>query len=151
MPLKDARRVLDEALARAPSDDKGVFLTFGAPWCGWCHRLHGWLAQPEIAAILDRDFIVAQVDIDRMTGGNDVMSRYRPDAGGGIPWFAILDAKGKSLVTSDGPGGNIGYPAQPKEIAHFLAMVKRQARRIDDHQVDRLRQSLQEAAERIKR
>jgi thioredoxin-related protein len=150
-PPKDAKLVLDEALSRATADDKRVLLTFGAPWCGWCHRLHDWLAQPEIAAILDRDFIIAQVDIDRMTGGKDVMSRYRPDASGGIPWFAILDAKGKSLVTSDGPGGNIGYPAQPKEIAHFLAMVKGQARHIDDGQVDQLRKSLQEAAERIKR
>jgi thioredoxin-related protein len=148
---KDAKLVLDEALSRATADDKRVLLTFGAPWCGWCHRLHDWLARPKIAAILDRDFIIAQVDIDRMAGGKDVMSRYRPGDGGGIPWFAILDAKGKSLVTSDGPGGNIGYPAQPKEIDHFLAMVKGQARRIDDRQVDQLRESLQEAAARIKR
>ncbi len=147
---KDANHVLEEALSRASSDDKRVLLTFGAPWCGWCHKLHDWLAQPEIATILDRDFIVTQVDVDRMTGGKDVMSRYRPDPSGGIPWFAILDAKGKSLATSDGPGGNIGYPAQPQEIGHFLSMVKGQSRRIDDRQLDQLRKSLEEAAERLK-
>jgi thioredoxin-related protein len=151
VPARDGKRVLDEALARASSDDKRVLLTFGAPWCGWCHRLHDWMAQPEIAAILDRDFVIAQVDIDRMAGGKEVQKRYQPASSGGIPWFAILDAQGKSLVTSDGPRGNIGYPAAPEEIDHFLAMVKGQARRIDAQQLDKLRKSLEENAERIKR
>jgi thioredoxin-related protein len=149
VPAKDAKRVLEDALARASSDEKKVLLTFGAPWCGWCHRLHDWMARPEIAAILDRDFVLAQVDVDRMTGGKEVQQRYQPATSSGIPWFAILDVQGKALATSDGPGGNIGYPAKPEEIAHFLAMVKGQARRIDDGQVDRLRKSLEEAAEPI--
>ena len=148
---KDARVVLKEALSRASSDDKRVLLTFGAPWCGWCHKLHDWMAQPEIAAILDRDFVIAQVDVDRMTGGKEVQKHYQPATSGGIPWFAILDTRGKALITSDGPGGNIGYPAQPREVEHFLSMVKGQGRRIDDRQLDQLRKSLDEAAERIKR
>jgi thioredoxin-related protein len=151
VPARDAKRVLEDALARASSDDKRVLLTFGAPWCGWCHKLHDWMAQPEIAAILDRDFVIAQVDVDRMTGGKDLQKRYQPASSGGIPWFAILDVQGKSLVTSDGPRGNVGYPAKPEEIAHFLAMVKGQARRIDAGQVGQLRKSLEQAAERLNR
>jgi thioredoxin-related protein len=151
VPPKDAKHVLDEALSRASSEDKRVFLVFGAPWCGWCHRLHDWMSQPEIAAILDRDFVIAQVDIDRMTGGKDVQRRYQPKSSGGIPWFAILDAHGKGLATSDGPAGNIGYPAEPHEIDHFLAMVKGQSRHGDDRQLARLRKSLEETAVRIKR
>ncbi len=149
VPPQDAKLVVSEALARASSDDKRVLLTFGAPWCGWCHELHNWLAQKEISAIIDRDFVVAQVDIDRMTAGKEVMSRYRPDAKGGIPWFVILDAKGAELATSDGPKGNIGYPAKPDEIAHFLAMVKGHAQRIDASQLDELKQSLEKNADRI--
>ncbi len=148
---RDARRVVDDALARASSEDKRVFLTFGAPWCGWCHRLHDWMAQPEVATILDRDLVVAQVDIDRMTGGKDVLKAYRPAEGGGIPWFAILDARGKALATSDGPAGNIGYPAKPDEIGHFLAMLKGQAKHLDADQLDRIRKSLEQNAEKIKR
>ncbi len=145
----DANRVLADALARASSDDKRVFLTFGAPWCGWCHELHNWLAKEDVAAIMDRDLVIAQVDIERMTGGEDVMKAYRTKPDGGIPWFVILDAKGKSLATSDGPKGNIGYPAQPEEIAHFLSMVKGQARRIEADQLDALKKSLEANAERI--
>lgn len=64
---------------------------------------------------------------------------------------AILDAKGKALVTSDGPKGNIGYPAAPEEIDHFLAMLKGQARHIDAGQLDRIRKSFEENAERLRR
>jgi thioredoxin-related protein len=151
VPPKDAKRVLDQALSRASSDDKRVFLSFGAPWCGWCHRLHDWMAQPEIAAVLDRDFVIAQIDIDRMTGGKEVQARYQPKSSGGIPWFAILDAQGKPLATSDGPSGNIGYPGEPEGIDHFLKMVKGQGRHVDASQLGQIRKSLEEAAERIKR
>jgi thioredoxin-related protein len=150
-PAKDAKHVLDEALSRGSSDDKRVFLVFGAPWCGWCHRLHDWMARPEITAILDRDFVIAHIDVDRMTGGKEVQKRYQPATSGGIPWFAILDAQGKSLATSDGPGGNIGYPAQPQEIGHFMAILKGQARRIDEGQLAQLRKSLEVAGEEIMR
>ncbi len=121
----------------------------GAPWCGWCHRLGEWLAEPDVAAILNRDFVVVPIDVDRMAHGKDVLTQFRRSEAGGIPWFAILDAKGKPLGTSDAAGENIGYPFKPQEIEHFMALVTGQGRRIEASQYDRLRQSLKEAAERI--
>ena len=94
VPAKDAQDVLRDGLARASSEDKRVFLAFGAPWCGWCHKLRDWMTQPEIADIFDRDFVVVRVDIDRMKNGKDVLSKFRPSQKGGIPWFAVLDSKG---------------------------------------------------------
>ena len=32
--------------------------------------------------------------------------------------------QGKALATSDGPEGNVGFPYQPAEVAHFLGMLK---------------------------
>jgi thioredoxin-related protein len=148
---EDAHRLLEEALSRATSDDKRVFLTFGAPWCGWCHRLRDWLDQPEVAAILSRDFIVTRVDIDRSKGGKEVMSSYRGARSGGIPWYTILDTNGKSLATADGPQGNIGYPFKPEEIDLFVGLIKGQARHIDEPQLQTLRRSLVEACERIEK
>jgi thiol-disulfide isomerase/thioredoxin len=147
---QDAGKVLAAALARASSEDKRVFLHFGAPWCGWCHRLDDFLARDDVAAILGRDFVEVKIDLDRMAGGKDVLKRYNPDAASGIPWSAFLDSKGEVLATSDGPKGNIGYPAEPQEIAHFLAMLKKSTRRTEPGQIDRIEQILKDEAARIK-
>jgi hypothetical protein len=80
-----------------------------------------------------------------MDHGKEVLATYRPGKAGGIPWFVILDAKGKALVTSDGPKGNIGYPAQPHEIEHFLAMLKQTARKLEPAQLDRIEAALRKA------
>jgi thioredoxin-related protein len=148
---KDAEVLLRDGLSRASSEDKRVFLKFSAPWCGWCHKLSDWMNKSDIAAILDRDFVIVTVDIDRMIHGKDLMAQARPKADGGIPWFAVLDAKGKPVGTSDGPKGNIGYPFAPEEIDHFMALITKEGRRIEASQREQLRQSLQESAQQIEK
>jgi thioredoxin-related protein len=148
---RDASRVVSDALAKAGSDDRAVFLHFGAPWCGWCHKLDDFLARPEIAAIVARDYIDVKVDVDRMKNGKEVMDRYTHGKPGGIPWFVILDPAGKALATSDGPNGNnIGYPAEPQEIEHFLSMLESTARHPEPAQLDTIRKTLEAEAVRIK-
>ncbi len=151
VPAKDADAVLQGALARASSEDKRVFLSFGAPWCGWCHKLADWMAQPEVTSILDREFVTVKVDTDRMTHGKDMLTRFRKSDQGGIPWFVILDSAGKPHGTADGPKGNIGYPFAPEEIDHFMTVISKDARRIDADAQNRLRESLKENAARIQK
>jgi thiol:disulfide interchange protein len=148
-PPQEADKRLAAALAEARSGNKRVFLHLGAPWCGWCHRLEDFLAQPEVAAIMARDYVDLKIDLDRMTGGKEVAARFRPDEKGGIPWFALLDAEGKSLITSDGPEGNCGYPASPAEIAHFMKMLRETRRNITDEQLTLIEKALKEAAEKL--
>ncbi len=161
-----ARDVLDAALARATSEDKRVLLHFGAPWCGWCHRLEDFLAQPEIAAIVGRDFIDLKIDTERFPGGQALLDQYCPKPGG-IPWTVILDAKGQPLATSDEPvvirdakgqpqatsdrpKGNIGYPAEPAEIGHFLSMLRATARTIEPAQFATIEAALKASAAKLK-
>jgi thiol:disulfide interchange protein len=144
-----ARAVLDAALQRATSEEKRVFLHFGAPWCGWCHQLDSYLARPEVAAIIARDYIDLKIDTQRMTGGQDLLMEYCKNPGG-IPWYVVLDSKGVALATSDGPKGNTGYPLEPHEIAHFIGVIKQTSRHIEPTQVEELEAALKEAAGRIK-
>jgi thiol-disulfide isomerase/thioredoxin len=141
-----ASEVLAAALATATKEQKRVFLHFGAPWCGWCHRLENWMAQPEIAALLSKDFVDTKIDNDRMVGGKDVYQAQLAAAGqkeGGIPWFVFLDQDGKLLAHSNGPKGNTGFPAQPEEIEHFVAMLKSAKVNLTDADIATLAASLQ--------
>jgi thioredoxin-related protein len=140
-PLK-ADEVLTAALAEAAKTERVVFLHFGAPWCSWCKKLDAWLLRPNVAGIIGKDFIDVKIDNDRMAGAKEVFNRYNANARGGIPWFVFLDGKGKGIINSDGPKGNIGYPAEPHEIEYFVSMLKAAKRRLTDMDIEELRKSL---------
>jgi thioredoxin-related protein len=148
-PKAAASKVFQEGLARASSEDKLVFLHFGAPSCGWCHRLDAFLAREDMAPILGRAFVDVKVDLARMTGGEEILKRYRPGASGGIPWFVFLDAKGDALATSDGPKGNIGYPVTHEEIEHFLGMLGKAARKLGPAEIEAIEAALEDEARKI--
>ena len=57
----------------------------------------------------------------------------------------IVVGDGKAVVTSDGPKGNVGFPAAPHEIAHFRAMLEQSKRRLTDADINALVASLEEA------
>ncbi|MHC4638820.1 MAG: thioredoxin family protein [Planctomycetota bacterium] len=137
----NAEEVYKEALTLAEKENKRVFLHFGAPWCRWCHRLEDFLARPEIAKIMAQDYILVKIDIVRMAGAKAIDNRIRLE--GGIPWFAILDAKGKLLISSVGPQGNIGYPAKPGEIAHFIHMIRETAQNMTSEQISAIEKTFE--------
>ncbi|MHC4518148.1 MAG: DUF255 domain-containing protein, partial [Planctomycetota bacterium] len=137
--------VFAAALARARKEKKHVFVRVGAPWCGWCVRMDTFLARAPVAKIFEKDFVVAKIDLERMTDAKAVVAKIRkPGEGGGIPWFAFLDGDGKILITSTKPGGgNIGFPVDPKtEIPHFVAMLKKTRAKITDEDIAYLRTAL---------
>ena len=147
---RDAEKLLKDALASAKKEQKSVLVHLGAPWCPWCRRLDDFLARKDIAPILDKDIIDLKIDVDRMTNGKDVAKRLCTNEKAGLPWMVLLDAEGKALATADGPKGNIGYPAEPEEIAHFLGMLKKAGHRISADQLGQIEKTLQDAAAKIK-
>ncbi|MCK6445363.1 MAG: thioredoxin family protein [Planctomycetes bacterium] len=155
-PYLDAEKVYADALVRAKAEGKRVFLHFGAPWCVWCHRLEDWMAKKEIAALLAKEFVDVKIDEDRMKGATELEARVRPPAGpdgkgGGIPWFAFLDADGKPLADCTLPDGNItGFPVEPAEIARFVEMLEAVRVKLTPDDVAALRRSLEEEAARLK-
>ena len=138
--------VLKDGLSRARTDGKLVFLHFGAPWCPWCHVLENWMDRPEVAPVLAKAFVDVKVDVDRDTGGKDVLARFNAKGDQGIPWFVFLDDSGKTLASSTGPKGNIGYPSAPEEIDHFISMIRSAHAHLADGDVDTIADSLKKNA-----
>ncbi|MCB9898506.1 MAG: thioredoxin family protein [Planctomycetes bacterium] len=142
-PPRDVAQVLAAAQDEARASGRRLFVHLGAPWCGWCHKLEDWMARPEVAAILGSAFVDVKIDQERMTNGMLVATLLRRGEGGGIPWFAFLDADLRPLADSDGPDGNIGFPVAPAEIDHFVSMLERADSTLTSGQIASLRTSLE--------
>ncbi len=139
---QNSKSVFDAGIAKAKSEGKTAFVHFGAPWCGWCHKLEGWMARPEVLAILAKDFVDLKIDTDRMTGGQAMLDEMSHKKSGGIPWIVFVDGAGKPQIDSNGVKGNIGFPGTEDEIAHFGAMLNKVRRNMTPADVNTLLETL---------
>jgi thiol:disulfide interchange protein len=125
-PYRAAEDVLKEGLDLAKAESKLVFLHFGAPWCGWCHRLERWMAREDVARVLKKAFVDVKVDVDRTIGGDALMKRFTKGQTKGIPWFAFLRPDGTVVAAGeDQSGANLGCPHAPEEVIAFKAILSR--------------------------
>ncbi len=88
----------DAAFTRAREEKKPILLDIGAVWCHWCHVMDGESYEdPEVAELLNRDFVCIKVDRDERP---DVDSRYQRavqalSGQGGWPLTAFLTPDGE--------------------------------------------------------
>ena len=141
VPKLDAKSLFEKALARAKKEDKKVLVHLSAPWCGSCLRLDAFIKEHK--NIFEPDYVLLKIDIERMANGKAVASQLGASLRS-VPWIAIVDAEGKPLITSDGPGGNIGIPENPKGIAYFLKMIGDTSSRITEEQFEGIGSDLAE-------
>ena len=126
----DAEQLLADALLKAAALDKSVLVRVGTPYCGWCNVLAQFVQDHE--SLFAADYVDIKIDTMRMANGEQVAARLAPGENGGVPWMVILDATGKELANSFGPDGNVGYPYQPNEIAHFITMLRESRKKLTD-------------------
>lgn len=151
--------IVAAAVAKAAQEHKIVFLDFGATWCGNCHLLDSYLAAPEIKPIIDKYFVIADLNVqeeagkhpERNTPGGEKL--YKAMGGGddgGVPFFVFLDEKGKKIVDSAAPKtGNVGYPVAPEEIDWFMVMVKKAVPSMTKQELKTLEGTLRERAKQL--
>jgi hypothetical protein len=102
-----------------------------------------------VKKLLEQDYVLLSLDSKKHGDGTKVIAGLRAGKkGGGIPWMTILDGAGKELVTSDGPKGNVGCPAQPDEIVWFRTMLERTKSKLKDADLDTIERLNKEFAER---
>ena len=105
-----------EAFAAAQRENKPMLLDIGAVWCHWCHVMdRESYDDPEIAAIVNEQFIAVKVDRDERP---DIDSRYQAavqavSGQGGWPLTAFLTPDGKPFYggTYFPPSDGYGRPS----------------------------------------
>ena len=136
LPKPDAKKLLDDALAKAKAEGKRVLVDETAAYCGWCVKLGEYFESN--AELLSKDYVIITLD-RRLPNGPEVLGRLRPKKDDyGTPWMVILDADGKTLIDSDPGNGNIGYPGEPDGLAHWEKMLRSTTRHLADTDIDRL-------------
>jgi len=119
-----------------------------ASWCGPCRMLARFLAANK--AELDRHYVFVKIDISGDTHAREMLVRYEgKDAQNGVPWYVILYAAGRPLVTSNAKESqewgstNIEFPSTKTGIDHFVTMLRQTAPRLSDQALASLRRELE--------
>lgn len=97
----DANAAISAALADNPAR-KPVLLTFGANWCKDSRALARQYQQPELAALLAREFRVVHIDVGMSHRNLDIVERYGNPIDKGIPSVVLLDADGNTRYVDHG-------------------------------------------------
>jgi thioredoxin 1 len=97
----DAHQQVDAAVLEATKSGKNIVLDFGANWCGDCHALDAQMRAPELAGLIEKNYVVVHIDVERMTKNVDLAQKYGIPLGKGIPALAVLDSRGKLLYSQD--------------------------------------------------
>jgi len=141
----------DAAFARARDEHKPILLDIGAVWCHWCHVMDGESYEnPEVAELLNRDFVCVKVDRDERP---DVDTRYQRavqalSGQGGWPLTAFLTPDGEVFFggtyfpPDNNTDGRPGFHRVLMEIARAFReerdRVTTNARAIREHVVQTL-------------
>jgi thiol:disulfide interchange protein len=88
----------DEALERARTEKKLVFVDFSAAWCSWCTKMdEDVFPDARVKAAL-LEYVPIQLDTDN-AGGRAVAERYRVN---GLPAYLLVNGNGELVAQFDG-------------------------------------------------
>jgi hypothetical protein len=126
----------DEAFEKARREDKPIFLSIGYSTCHWCHVMeHESFESPDIAGMLNRDFISIKVDREERPDVDRVYMTFvqATTGSGGWPMSVWLTPGLKPFYggTYYPPTSRWGRPGFSEVLAEIARVWKTERERID--------------------
>ena len=130
-----AESILSAAYKQATAENKNVFVLFHASWCGWCKKMDAAMNDVTIKKYFDENYITVHLTVQENPinknmenpGGADFLKKFKGEEAG-LPFFVVLDKKGKLLGDSFVNNENLGCPASENEVASFIVLLKKSSK-----------------------
>ncbi|MGI9104575.1 MAG: thioredoxin family protein [Terriglobales bacterium] len=125
----DAKAEIRQALAKAAATHKRVLLVFGGNWCYDCHVLDAAFHEPDIAPVLNKNFLVVHVDVGQYDKNLDLGQKYQVPLDKGVPALAVLAPDGSLLYSQQHGEFEAARSMDPDDVIAFLNKWKPAAAR----------------------
>lgn len=120
-PEADAQKEIAEAVVKAKSENKNVFLHIGGNWCGWCKLFDDLIqSDEELKSLLHDNYEVVQVNYSPENKNLDVLASLDYPQRFGFPVFVILDSDGKRIHTQNSGLLEEGRGHSKRKVQEFL-------------------------------
>ena len=114
---------IHSAIEEARKTHKRVILDFGGDWCGDCQVLNIYFHQAPNAELLEKNFVLVDVNIGHMDANLDVAHKYGVPVSTGVPALSVLDDHGKVLYAQTNEFADMRH-MQPASVTEFLKKWK---------------------------
>lgn len=132
-----ATKILSKASEQAKLENKNVFVIFHASWCGWCKKMEQNLETETIKPYFDANYVKAFITVQERkdkknleTPEGDLVLEKFAGTNQGLPYWVILDSKGKILEDSRVNGENLGSPATEEEVGHLITKLENTSKNV---------------------
>ena len=123
-PAQRASADIKAALKSAASAHKRVILDFGGNWCTDCHVLDLYFHDATNRPILEANYILVHINVERMDANTDIAARYDIPLKRGVPAIAVLDEHGKLLYSQKTGEFESMRSMQSSTVTDFLVRWK---------------------------
>lgn len=118
-----ARPEIKAALLKARREHKRVLLDFGGDWCGDCQVLNIYFHRSPNAELLNRYFVLVDVNIGHMDQNLDVAHQYGVPVQG-VPALAVVSPDGHVIYAQNKEFEDM-RTMSPQSVTDFLNKWKR--------------------------
>ncbi len=121
-PEADVASDISQALIRAKTENKHLFLQIGGNWCSWCRKFHKLCSEDtEISAIMSKSYIAIPVNYSKENRNFAMLKKLDYPQRFGFPVFVILDSRGNRIHTQSSGYLEDGDGYSKKKVLEFLS------------------------------
>lgn len=120
---------IDQAVAKAKSEDKFVICQVGGNWCPWCLRFADFITNDTtISHVINQNFVYIHVNYNPRKSGTaekealakTMLQRLNNPARFGFPVFVVLDDDGKVIHIQDSSFLEQGQGYDQEKVLRFF-------------------------------